>query len=48
MFKLVVTNILNSEVVNNEYKHNGVPLVAPNPRRGDGFIVASFIKARAE
>ena len=46
--KVVVTYILDSEIINNEYKHNGAPFVAPKPWRSGGFVVSSIIKARAE
>ena len=45
---MVVTYILDSEIINNEYKHNGAPFVAPKPWSSGGFVVASIIKARAE
>ena len=48
VFKVVVTNILNAEVINNEYKNNGAPFVAPKPWRIGGLVVASIVKARAE
>ena len=48
MVKVVVTYMLNYEIINNEYKHNGAPFVAPKPWRSGGFVVASIIKARAE
>ena len=45
---MVVTYILDDEIINNEYKHNGAPFVAPKPWLSGGFVVASIIKARAE
>ena len=45
---MVVAYILNAEIINNEYKHNGAPFVAPNPRRSGGFIVAIVVEAHAE
>ena len=48
MVKVVVAYILNAEIINNEYKHNGAPFVAPKPWRSGGFIVAIVVKARAE
>ena len=45
--KVVVAYIPNAEIVNNEYKNNGVPFVAPKPWRGGGFILSIFVKARA-
>ena len=46
--KVVVVYILNSEIINNEYKHDGEPFVAPKPWRSSGFIVAIVVKAREE
>ena len=46
--KVVVAYILNSEIINNEYKHNGAPFVVPKPWCSSGFIVAIVIKAYAE
>ena len=45
---MVVAYILDAEIINNEYKHNGAPFVAPNPWRSGDFIVASIIEACAE
>ena len=45
---MVVTNILNAEVAKKKYTHNGASFVAPKPRHGGGFVVARFIKERAE
>ena len=45
---MVVAYILDAEIINNEYKHNGATFVAPNPWHSGGFIVAGIIKARAE
>ena len=48
MVKVVVDYILDAEIINNEYKHNGAPFVVPKPWRSGGFVVASIVKARAE
>jgi hypothetical protein len=37
-------NVLNSKVVGNQGKHDGVPLVSLESRGGDGFIVFKFGK----
>ena len=46
--KVVVAYILNAKIINNEYKHDGAPFLAPKPWRGCGFIIAIVVKARAE
>ena len=48
MVKLVVAYILNAEIINNDYKHDGAPFVAPKSWRGSRFIVTIFVKACAE
>ena len=45
---MVVAYIFDAKIINNEYKHNGAPFMAPKPWRSGGFVVASIIKARAE
>ena len=45
---MVVAYILNAKIINNEYKHDGAPFVAPKPWRSGGFIVAIFVKASVE
>ena len=45
---MVVTQIIEAEIINNEYKHDGEPFVAPKPWRSSGFIVAIVVKAREE
>ena len=45
---MVVVHIINVEIINNEYKNNGAPLVAPKPWRSGGFIVSIIVKERAE
>ena len=45
---MIVADILDAKIINNEYKHNGEPFVAPKPWRSGGFLVASIVKARAE
>ena len=46
--KVVVAYILNAKIINNEYKNDGAPFVAPKPWRSSGFIVAIVVKARAD
>ena len=48
MVKLVVAYIIDAEIINNEYKHNGAPFVAPKSWHSGGFVVASIVKARVE
>ena len=48
MVKVVVTYILNAEIINNEYKHDGAPFLAPKYWLSSGFIVAIVVKARAD
>ena len=48
MVKAVVAYILSAEIINNEYKGDGAPFVAPEPWRSSGFIVAIHVQARAE
>ena len=45
---MAVAHILDTEIINNEYKHNGAPFVAPKPFRSGGIIVSIVVKARAE
>ena len=45
---MFVAHIIDAEIINNEYKHNGVPFVAPKPWRSGGFIVSIVVKAHAE
>ena len=45
---MVVAYILNDEIINNEYKHDGAPFVEPNSWCSSGFIVAIVVKAREE
>ena len=46
--KVVVAYILNAEIINNEYKNDGAPFVAPKPWRSSGFILSIVVKAHAE
>ena len=48
MIQLGVTNILNCKVINNEDKHDGMPLVSPESWGGSCFIVVKFGKAALE
>ena len=45
---MVVAHILDAKIINNEYKHNGAPFVAPKPWHSGGFIVSIVVNARAE
>ena len=45
---MVVAYILDAQIINNEYKHNGASFVAPKPWRGGGFVVSSIVKERSE
>ena len=42
---MVVAYILNAEMINNEYKHDGAPFVAPKFWRGSRFIVTIVVKS---
>ena len=46
--KVVVSYILNAEIINNEYKNDGAPFLAPKPWRSSGFIVSIVVEAHAE
>ena len=46
--KVVVAYILNAEIINNVYKHDGAPFVEPKPWRSCGCIIAIVVKARSE
>ncbi len=48
MIQVGIANVLNSKVVNNECKHDGVPLVTPETRGGGCLIVVKFGKAVLE
>ena len=48
MVKVVVAYILNAQIINNEYKHDGASFVAPKPWRSCGFIVSIVVRAHAE
>ncbi len=48
MIQMGITNVLNSEVIINECKHDGAPLVTPETRGGGCFIVVEFGKAVLE
>ncbi len=42
MIQVGITNVLDGKVVNNECKHEGAPLVAPEPRGGGCFVVVKI------
>ncbi len=42
MIQVGITNVLGGKVVNNECKHEGAPLVAPEPRGGGCFVVVKI------
>ncbi len=48
MIQVGVANVLDCEVVNNEGKHDGAPLVLPEAWGGGGFVVVKFGKAFAK
>jgi hypothetical protein len=48
MIQVGIANVLNGKVVNNECKHDGVPLVMPKTRGGGCFIVVESGKAVSE
>ena len=45
---MLVTYILNAEIINNENKHDGAPFVAPDSWSGSRFVVTIVGKACAE
>jgi hypothetical protein len=47
MTQVGITNALNGTVINNEYKHDGVPLVMPETRGGGCIVIVEFSKAKA-
>ncbi len=48
MIQVGIANVLNCKVVDNECKHDGVPLVMPETRGGGCYIVVEFGKAILE
>jgi hypothetical protein len=48
MIQMGITKVLSRKVVNNECKHDGVPLVTPETRGGGCLIVVEFSKAVSE
>jgi hypothetical protein len=48
MIQVGITNVLNGEVVNNECKHDGAPLVTPETGGGGCLVVVEFSKAVLE
>jgi hypothetical protein len=48
MIQVGITNILDGKVVDNEYKHDRVPFVAPEPGGGGCLVVVEFGKAVSE
>ena len=42
---LAFTNVLNSEVIDNEGKYNGLPLVKPDAKFCGNLVVAGFMEA---
>ena len=45
---MVVSYILNSEIINNENKHDGESFLAPKSWCSSRFVVSIFVKACAE
>jgi hypothetical protein len=48
MIQVGIANVLDSKVVDDECKHGGVPLVAPETRGGGCLVVVKFNKAVLE
>ncbi len=48
MIQVGVTDVLDCEVINNEGKHDGAPLVLPEAWGGGCFVVVEFGKAFTE
>ncbi len=48
MIQVGITNVLDGKVVNNEYKHDGLPFVVPEPGGGGCLVVVKFGKAVSE
>jgi hypothetical protein len=48
MIQVGIANVLDGKVVDNEYKHERAPFVAPEPRAGGCLIVVEFGKAVSE
>ncbi len=48
MIQVGITNVLDDKVVNNEYKHDGAPFVAPEPGGGGCFVVVKIGNAVLE
>ena len=48
MVKMAVADILNSEIFENEDKHNRAPFVAPEDGSGGGLVVDCLIEALVE
>ncbi len=48
MIQVCIANVLNGEVVNDEWKHDEVPFVLPEIRGGGCLVVVEFGKAVSE
>ncbi len=48
MIQVCITNVLNGEVVDDEWKHDEVPFVVPETRGGGCLVVVEFGKAASE
>ncbi len=48
MIQVGATDVLDCKVINNEGKHDGVPLVLPEALGGGCFVVVEFGKAFME
>ncbi len=48
MIQASIADVLNGKVVNNECKHEGTPLVAPEIGGGGCLVVVEFVKAVSE
>ncbi len=48
MIQVGITNVLDGKVIDNEWKHDGAPFVAPEPGGGGCLEVVEFGKAVLE
>ncbi len=48
MIQVGITNVLDGKVINNEYKHDGLPLVVPEPGGGGCFVAVKIGEAVSE
>jgi hypothetical protein len=48
VFSMLVIDILNAKIVNDEYKHDGVPLMSPQAGCGNTLVVPMLSKSLRE